>query len=322
LVKPARQSELLGALVNVWTAHSDEPSARLVTRHSIAEMASLPPEIAGRWKGTRVLVVEDNIVNQKVASLILQNFGCQVEIAANGREALQSIENSTFEMVFMDCEMPEMDGYEATAAIRMRPDKKRALPIIAVTAKATKGDRERCLEAGMDDYLTKPVRAGDFQGALERWATGQKSETDKNEAVKDEVETPGETPELILNGSSSNFSAALDAETVARLRELAAATDASLLTQIFESFLGDGENRIQQLRGALEKGDTEILRKTAHALKGASGNIGALRVAEISQQLQALGEAGSLEGAGELVDQLENEFEQVRSEIAVELGTV
>ncbi len=315
LLKPARQSELLGALVNVWAARGARSASELVTRHNISENQA--PRAPRRYDGTRVLVVEDYIVNQKVASMILQSFGCHVEIAANGHEGLKSVEAQPFDIVFMDCEMPEMDGYEATAEIRKRTDTKRSLPIIAVTAKATKGDRERCLEAGMDDYISKPVRAEDFQAVLERWApAGVKSLAPEEQAVLEENAPPNASDPTSQTPSSPS---ALDAEVLARLRSLAEATDASILGQILQAFLDDGTACLQNLRGALENGEAENLRKAAHALKGASGNVGAKRMADISQKLQVLGESGSVEGAAAQVDALEAEFERVQVEIAAEL---
>jgi PAS domain S-box-containing protein len=318
LIKPARQSELLGALINVWTARHTEHLPGLVTRH-IPPSATSQADLAGQWKGTRVLIAEDNIVNQKVATMILQNFGCRVEVAANGREALKSIEMFPFDIIFMDCEMPEMDGYEATAEIRSRPDEKRNLPIIAVTAKATKGDRERCLEAGMDDYMSKPVKPEDFQTALEKWVPA------RDEAIPTSFGHPPSSDQQITGpnepaetSQSSIIEPALDTEVVRHLRSLAEATDASLLNQIFEAFLSDSVERISTLRGALEQGNSELLRKAAHALKGASANVGARRMAEISQELQALGETGTINGALPLVEQLHAEFERVQIQIAAE----
>jgi PAS domain S-box-containing protein len=334
LLKPTRQSEMLGALVNVWTAHSAvqaSETSETAARHSGAEMA--PPETSKRlWEGTRVLVVEDNIVNQKVAAMMLQSFGCRVEVAVNGREALRSLDRSPFDIIFMDCEMPEMDGYEATAEIRLRPDAKRTLPIIAVTAKATPGDRERCLQVGMDDYMSKPVKSEDFQAALKRWApkTGEIAQRQADTATQ--VLAAEASPSVGVasqygdaasrghtSGHSSETVSALDAEVIKRLRGLAEATEASLLNQIFESFLGDGKAHISTLRGALHQDDSETLRKAAHTLKGAGANIGARRLADIAQELQALGEAGTVEGAASWVGQLEAEFERVRTEIAAEL---
>jgi len=317
LVKPARQSELLGTLVNVWNSHNAHVSSELVTRHSLAE--SQHPHTARRWDGTRVLVVEDNIVNQKVATMILQSFGCRVEVAANGREALTSIDALPFDVVFMDCEMPEMDGYEATAEIRRRDDDKRELPIIALTAKATKGDRERCLESGMDDYMSKPVRSEDIQAVLERWASNGEGDKAGASPAAPESSDVKESATAITDNSSATAAPALDAEVVARLRTLAESTDASLLNQIFEAFNSDGEARLETMRGALGTGDAESLRKSAHALKGASANIGARQMAGLAQELQALGEAGTVEGAAVIIDQLETEFERVQTEIVDQL---
>ena len=228
--------------------------------------------------------------------------------------------------------MPEMDGYETTAAIRARPDDAQRVPIIAVTAKATPGDREYCLQAGMDDYLSKPIKVEDFQAALKRWAppiancglqiadgpevSGAQATQQPAAAVLPDAAAGGQAVESAIPNLQS---AILDAEVVARLRSLAEATDPSLLNQIFEAFLSDGATRLSTLHGTLEKGDAETLRKAAHALKGASANIGARRMADLAQELQALGEAGSVEGAAALVDQLEEEFERVRIEIAAEL---
>jgi CheY-like chemotaxis protein len=165
LLKPARQSELLGTLVNVWDSHE---AGQYSDGRPLSPSEPPPTQstVAGPWTGTRVLVVEDNVVNQKVATLILQSFGCRVEVAANGHAALAMLDTLSFDLIFMDCEMPEMDGYETTAEIRRRPDDKSLLPIIAVTAKATPGDRERCLRAGMDGYVAKPIQLRELTAAI------------------------------------------------------------------------------------------------------------------------------------------------------------
>ncbi len=122
----------------------------------------------GRWAGVRVLLAEDHHVNQKVATMMLQNLGCQVEVAANGKEAVRMMDEGSYDLIFMDCEMPLMDGFAAMAAIRARTDGKRRVPIIAVTAKATQGDREHCLQSGMDDYISKPVHIDQLVAVLSR----------------------------------------------------------------------------------------------------------------------------------------------------------
>jgi CheY-like chemotaxis protein len=160
LNKPIDQTILYNTLMTVAGVNSSEQP--LVTAHSSRE---LPQFIA------RVLVVEDNAVNQKVAQGLLKKFGVQVDLAANGEEAINSLENLPFDLVFMDCQMPIMDGYEATQKIRHSESKvrNREIPIIAMTANSMEGDREKCLAVGMNDFISKPVNPNKVQEALKRW---------------------------------------------------------------------------------------------------------------------------------------------------------
>ncbi len=171
LTKPLKQSQLYDCLVTVLNNGAGEAGRKqLVTRHTIAEERKL---------NLKILLAEDNIVNQKVARKMLQKFGCQVDCVANGKEAVVAVRQLPYDMVLMDCQMPEMDGYEATAAIRKAGSEERGaqndisrIPIIAMTANAMKGDREKCLDAGMDDYISKPVNATKLKEAIDKW--GQK----------------------------------------------------------------------------------------------------------------------------------------------------
>ncbi|MEO7560089.1 MAG: response regulator, partial [Nitrosospira sp.] len=274
------------------------------------------------FTGMRVLLAEDNVTNQIVGAMMLRNLGCHVDVAANGREATQMVEAFPYEMVFMDCEMPEMDGFEATAAIRRRPGAKSRLPIIAVTAQAMQGDQEYCLLAGMDDYISKPVKQEDFAAALKRWGQERSREqkndvqpyrTENEKTVRVDTPAPSSSPRP---SSPTNIPSALNAEVVANLRALGDATEPSLIRQIFMSFLNESVERIGILRISLDGSDTELLRKTAHALRGASGSVGAQQMADIAQQLEALGKAGSMTGAVVLMEQIEDEFDRVKAEIA------
>jgi two-component system, sensor histidine kinase and response regulator len=177
LTKPARQSTLLGALrMVVGNSRNSAASSTLVTRHSLAE-ASVPGRaqvvVPHAAKTPRILVVEDNAVNQLVAMRMLQRQGCETDIAADGQKALEMIGACPYDLVFMDCQMPVMDGYEATAEIRRTETPGRRLPIVAMTANAIQGDRERCIESGMDDYISKPVNKGEIAAILKRFLTAE-----------------------------------------------------------------------------------------------------------------------------------------------------
>lgn len=326
LVKPARQSELLSTLGNIWDAHCHQRSTNLISSQSSLpdiHETQTPHSLDRPFTGTRVLLAEDNATNQIVGAMILRNLGCNVDVAASGREAMQMVEAFFYHIVFMDCEMPEMDGFETTAAIRRRPDRKSRLPIVAVTAQAMQGDKERCLLAGMDDYISKPVRQEDFAAALTRWVPS-KDVQDKGEAKQHITRSDEKTgnanapdcPPFPVSSSLSCISSALNPVVIARLHALAEATEPSLIGQIFTSFLSDGAERLDKLQNALDGNDPELLRKTAHTLKGASANIGAHHIADIAQQLELLGQAGSMRGAAVLIEQIEGEFERVKSEIA------
>jgi len=210
LTKPIRSTQLLEVLTAVWGAKTRGVEARMVTRHRIAESRAASSSRPRTAHSPRVLLVEDNIVNQKVASRILQKLNCKVDVAANGIEAVEMVQAFPYEAVFMDCQMPEMDGYEATMAIREWEEQNGSteaadasrIPIIAMTANAMKGDREKCLQAGMDDYISKPVNAGKLNDLLATWigseeqdqASSRQSITVVNgKEDKDEINKDSET---------------------------------------------------------------------------------------------------------------------------------
>jgi len=170
LTKPARASQLLNALITVWGNQKRARSSQFVTRHSLAQGRAtiFSDERAQPIFHARVLIVEDNAVNQTIAARLLEKLGCRVDVAANGREAVEMVDLLPYDAIFMDCQMPEMDGFEATQEIRRREGSSVHRPIIAMTANAMQGDRERCLDAGMDDYVSKPIRKADLTEALKR----------------------------------------------------------------------------------------------------------------------------------------------------------
>ena len=309
LVKPARQSKLWDVLAEARAACPEQSPAQMLTLPATG--ASPSPARPARLGTPRTLVVDDGTTNQMVGRLMLENLGCHVDVAANGKEAVEMLDLLPFDAVFMDCEMPEMDGYEATAEIRRRQAGQRRLPIIAMTAKAINGDRERCLAAGMDDYISKPVRMEDLEAALERWIP---------DAISKPHQQPDPAPQTPNNenGLGSEIDPAglvLDAEVTERLRALAQATDPSILTEIYDAFLSSAVGYSATLRQASASGNTDDLARAAHSLKGASANIGAKAVALLAHELEILGNSPSLTGAAGLVAQLEIELKRVELEI-------
>lgn len=316
LIKPARQRELLSALKNICIAQRQGRTADLIGGSpSIPQDQDrdMPGKAALLYTGTRVLLVEDNVTNQIVGAMTLRNLGCEVDVATNGREAIQMVKSTFYDIIFMDCEMPEMDGFQTTAAIRKLGDSsKSGLPIIAVTARAMQGDQERCLLAGMDDYVSKPVRQNDFAVALNRWLRGESGKR-RDEAQPSSSSTLP-SPSAI---SSSPVFSTLNAEMIAQLRILSETTDPSLLGQICAAFLEDSTERIVTLREAADGTDFKLLRKTAHTIKGASASIGAQGMGDLAQQLELLEDGADMTEIGILIKQLEHEFECVKLELTV-----
>ncbi len=175
LIKPVRMSQLVGAIALAWNdgRPAVRAASRIITRHTIAEAeavgAPAPAEPERPAKRARVLLVEDNIVNQKVATRMLEKLGCGVDVAANGEEALHLLDIVEYTLVFMDCQMPVMDGFEATRAIRDAEGRHSHVPVIAMTAATMQGDRERCIDAGMDAHVSKPVSVSDLREVLDTW---------------------------------------------------------------------------------------------------------------------------------------------------------
>jgi len=176
LVKPARSEHLIDALATLWGAvRNKAPVAEMITRHSLLDVAAVDQEPEFNWEPlplSRILVAEDNIVNQKLAKRLLEKAGCRVDVASNGIEAVEMWDKVPYDAVFMDCQMSEMDGFEATTEIRRRERRlgpAQRTPIVALTANTMQGDREKCLAAGMDDFLPKPIEIPMLYRALERW---------------------------------------------------------------------------------------------------------------------------------------------------------
>ena len=175
LLKPIRYVQLHGMLTTIWGARQAGKTVDLVTRHTLSEVSRTERKPQGKKIHARALIAEDNAVSRKIVVRILEGLGCEVDVALNGVEAVEMAGKTSYDLIFMDCQMPELDGYEATREIRRRLVDH--IPIIAMTAHAMEGDREKCLEAGMDDYLPKPVKLAVFEHLLDRWVSQARRET-------------------------------------------------------------------------------------------------------------------------------------------------
>jgi CheY-like chemotaxis protein len=273
LLKPIKQSELLEAI----------ELALGVPRTRRAQPG--PAERQRCWdRSLRILLAEDSLVNQQLAVALLRGEGHAVSLANNGREAVAAAETGGFDLVLMDLQMPEMDGLEATAMIRARErNTGRHLPIIAMTAHALKGDRERCLQAGMDGYTSKPIDADELFAAIESLA-GRPVQ-----ATADAASSPA-AAEAAINWSTARK---------------AVRGDEHLLNTIVETALGEIPRLLAEIRRAVADGDCQSLRLAAHTLKGSVRYFGAQRVLEPALRLEAMGQAKNLDGASEVVPLLD-----------------
>jgi two-component system, sensor histidine kinase and response regulator len=311
LTKPIRQSVLLDALLAALARPASSIEARtLVTRHTVREgQAALPAEDLARdpllmegldttgqgavippvpLRPLRVLVAEDNRVNQLFIRRLLEKLGQTVVLCGDGRATVAAVEADRPDLVLMDVQMPEMDGFAATAAIREREAARPGggrLPIVALTAFAMKGDRERCLAAGMDDYLVKPLKRDELAAVLARLA--------------------GEVPDL---AKAEEPRPALDETALLKY----AGGDRQMMGELFDVFLADCPGQIQAVRDAVAGADSAALMRASHCLGGSLRVLGAGAATDLMARLEVLGRESRLEGAAALLARLEPELERVR----------
>lgn len=244
-------------------------------------------------KTLKVLLAEDNLVNQKLASRLLEKRNHSVTVVMNGKEALAALESDEFDLLLMDMQMPEMDGFEATTILRERERSTgRHQQIIAMTALALNGDRERCIAAGMDGYLSKPIRPQELDEVLDSLVA-------PTEALPAEKTIP------------LNFNAAVDvAELLDRIDH-----DRSLLRELVDLFRREYPHNLQAAQRAIDSLDAEGLRRAGHTLKGALSNLSASGASDLAAELESLGTAGRLTGAQELLDRLAPELKRVMRDL-------
>jgi CheY-like chemotaxis protein len=286
LVKPVRQSDLFECV-------------SAVLGHAAVDGEAAPRESEGAAGDMeiRVLLAEDNPANQDVVMAMLEDMACRVEVVNDGQEALHALASRRYDVVLMDCQMPVMDGYQAAAEIRRREvaeSVERGVPIVALTAHAVEGEREKCIEAGMDDYLSKPFRQEALREALERWssapAVGAPASPDASAAESAPRDADEDGPIDL---------AALDA-----IRALESAHQPTLLADLIRNHRERAAELIEDLRWALEDDDAEAVREAARSLENGSGNVGALGVAALCREVEWRARNGDLARAKAAFDRL------------------
>ena len=278
LTRPVRQSHLYDCLVSAMRGKG--PPERL------------PQDDARAKLYARILLVEDNPVNQELALHMLEFLGCRCTVANDGREALDALGRDVYDVVLMDCQMPAMDGFEATAAIRVREASKGEeprVPIVALTAGAIDGDRDKCLAAGMDDYLSKPFSIDQLEKMLRRWLPERPRAQSRERHV--------------------------DPHALERMLEQAGGGP-ELMKRMVRAYLKDGPRRIVAIQEGMAKADSMAVARAAHAFKSANANLGATTLLQLCARLERHCRAGYTSGAEGLVGQIEEEYRHVAADLA------
>jgi CheY-like chemotaxis protein len=282
MTKPVRQSHLLNTLADVlgYTAIS---ASRDKDAGDYKVEQSAPLDL-------RVLLAEDNVVNQKVAMRMLEKWGCRTEAVFNGKEVLQMLADLPFDLILMDVQMPEMDGFECTAAIRrMEKGTDNHIPIIAMTAHAMHGDRDKCLAAGMDDYVSKPVKPGDLYDTISKWGSILKIHDYREETQ------PQQPRKKIFDFERLHKSCGDDKE---------------FEHEVLGVYIESAAQSIEQMAASIESNDGAQVDLCAHVLKGSSRTLGAEALGEACYQLELIGKSGNLELAEEALSKIRDEYQE------------
>jgi CheY-like chemotaxis protein len=300
LHKPIKPSLLFDALASILGDQPVHVPERGVGR------SELDPEMAGRHP-LRILLAEDNVVNQKVALRLLGQLGYRADLAANGLEAIDAVGRQAYDVVLMDVQMPELDGFEASREINRRWSRDQRPRIVAMTANAMQGDRELCVAAGMDDYVPKPIRVEELVAALERSPRRSDAPARGGPALPGSGDgvAPVWSPE-----SSRSGAPVADAIDRSAFDRLAASLGGAFAAELLDTFVEDARDLTATLRRALAGADIDAFRRAAHSLKSTGETVGATRLAALARELEAQARGGSLDGIGGRLDQLVGEYER------------
>jgi len=303
LTKPIKPSQLYDTLMSVFGATPAGVQAPVPREGPVEQLAERMP--------LRILVAEDNVVNQQLALLLLKKLGYRADVTANGLEALQALEREPYDVVLMDVQMPTMDGLEATRRIRQRWLEGRRPHVIAATANAMREEREACLAAGMDDYLSKPIRMEELAAALGRCRprVAPRPSAAAREAGVGSQARPEREPLGQLGQPRS--AGVLHPPALERLMQTIG-DDRGILAALIDTFLDEVPRLVDAARQGLQQGQADEVRRAAHTLKSNGATFGATHLSELSRELEALARSGTLEGTTDLLARIEGEYESVR----------
>jgi CheY-like chemotaxis protein len=322
LNKPMKPSQLLDTLMTIF---SGQPTyIRLREERSAIQF---DPQMGERLP-LRILLVEDHPTNQKLTMAILARLSYRADFAGNGLEAIEALEQQPYDVVLMDMQMPEMDELEATHQIRQRWVETEGPYIIAMTANAMQGDREACLEAGMNDYVSKPIQVNELVAALSRGAevrgsgvgdqeSGEGSEGAREPENLGDVEALTAEEQLEIQNPKSKIQNPLDPAAIETLLEVIGG-ERELLVELIDSFLETAPPLLLRLHQGVAQSNAAEVRAAAHTIKSSSNDFGATRLAELCQTLEDMDKAGILEGGAELAAQVEAEYAQVEAALEAE----
>ena len=302
--KPIRQSNIYNSISELINEPIEEVAHQLQGKK--AEKKETP------YFNATILVVEDNRANQQVAQAMLDRLGCKCSIASNGIEALKLLESTSYDAVFMDCNMPEMDGYETTRQIRQINSLSSQIPIIAMTANVLEGDREKCIEAGMNDYAKKPLKLDTLVSVLEKWLNQTKEAQSQDDNINETRNTFIDRSTIVGTDDSN----AIHRTVIINLRE----DVGDAFNEMVEVYIEDMGVLLRSLEKSVLENNASTLTHYAHTIKGSSANFGAERLAHIAKNLEDMGRKNKLDGAEELVQILFTETDIVINELKKELN--
>jgi signal transduction histidine kinase/DNA-binding response OmpR family regulator/HPt (histidine-containing phosphotransfer) domain-containing protein len=317
LAKPVRRGDLFKAIKSVFGLSSEgEPVPRLVTRHSLSEDSR---------KEVQILLVEDYPTNQQVAMRNLQNAGYQVDLSENGQQAVEACKRKRYDLILMDIEMPVMDGYEATKAIRRLESQftnigekiegsdviAERTPIVAMTAHAIEEHRQMCIESGMDDFLTKPLRKKELLDMVEEWVSLRAGSVRESRLSTDGARQHGPISEALAEkkGDKQTPRPNPSAEPMDFEKALGEFEgDKPFLMDVLSGFISNVKGQITTMKKAISDGDHELLAREAHSIKGGAANLCAHALSQIASQLETIGSSGTAAGGAEVMDRIEGEL--------------